>query len=180
MWNQVTNITIRNCFRATGFSRTLSDQQTFKNDALSTIDGSNKDPTRQPDDLLSRVRIDGNQRSSADVVNISSNIPAFNERNDNRDFLVEIVGVDHIEDDEDEQLVKEAPPNLSEAIDMLQKLHSLPSTKQLQLQSLVNNLQSKLTDSYLDSKLLKQAVSLIISTRINKIKYIFKIIREVW
>ena len=35
-------------------------------------------------------------------------------------------------------------------------------------------------NAYLDSKVSKKIVSLIVSIRINKIKYIFKIIREVY
>ena len=118
--NKVTDTTIRNCFHAVGYSRTLSDQQTFQNEAVSTDDGSNQDPIKHLDDLLSHVRIDGSQRSATEVVNIGSNIPAFNEWNNNRDLLAEIVGVDHIEANEDEQLVKETPSNLSEMPDMPQ------------------------------------------------------------
>ena len=78
-WNKVTDTTVRNCFHAIGFSRTLSDQQTFQNEAVSTDDGSNQDPIKHLDDLLSQVRVDANQRSATEVVNIDSNIPAFNE-----------------------------------------------------------------------------------------------------
>ena len=108
------------------------------------------------DNLLSHICIDGNQGPAAEIVDdIDWNIPAFNKRNDSRHLLVEIVGVDHIEDNEDEQPFKETPPNLSETIDMLQRLHSLESTKQPQLHSLVSDLQSKLIDAYLDSKVSK-------------------------
>ena len=59
-WNNVADIIIRNCLRATGFSRALSNQQTFKNDASSTDDDSSQDPIKQLDDIPSCVRIDGN------------------------------------------------------------------------------------------------------------------------
>ena len=138
--NKATDTTLRNCFHAVGFSRTLSDQQTFQSEAVSTDDGSNQDPIKHLDDLLSHVRIDSSQRSATEVVNIDSNIPAFNEWNNNRDFLVEIVGVDHIEANEYEQPVKETPSNLSEAPDMPQRLHLLASTKHRQLQWLASDL----------------------------------------
>ena len=38
-WNNVADIIICNCLLATDFSRTLSNQQTFKNDASSTDNG---------------------------------------------------------------------------------------------------------------------------------------------
>ena len=100
---------------------------------MSTDDSSNQDPIKHLDDLRSHVRIDGSQRSATEVVNIDSNIPAFNEWNNSRDLLVEIVGVDHIEANEDEQSVKETPSNLSEAPYMPQRLHLLASTKHSQL-----------------------------------------------
>ena len=59
-WKKVTDTTISNCFLAGGFSRTLSDQQTFQNEALPTNDGSSQDPIKQLDDILSHVHIDDN------------------------------------------------------------------------------------------------------------------------
>ena len=78
------------------------------------------------------------------------------EWNGNRNFLVEIVSVYRIEDDDGQQQVKETPPNLSGALDMLQRLHLLASTEQSQLHLLISDLKSKLTDACLDSKVSKQ------------------------
>ena len=155
-WNNVADIIIRNCLRATGFSRALSNQQTFKNDVSSTDDGSSQDPIKQLDDLPSHVRIDGNQPSALELVNIDSSIPVCNEWNGKRNFLVEIVSIYHIEGDDGQQQVKETPPNLLEAFDMLQSLHLLASTEQSQLHLLISDLKSKVTDAYLDSKVSKQ------------------------
>ena len=141
---------------ATGFSRALSNQQTFKNDASSTDDGNSQDPIKQLDDLPSHVRVDGNQLLGLELVNIYSSIPVCNEWNGNRNFLVEIVSIYHIEGDDDQQRVKETSPNLLEALDMLQRSHLLASTKQSQLHLLISDLKSKLTDAYLDSKVSKQ------------------------
>ena len=155
-WNNVADIIIRSCFGATGFSCALSNRQTFKNDASSTDDGSTQDLIKQLDDLPSHVRIDGNQLSAVELVNIDSSIPVCNEWNDNRNFLVEIVSVYHIEGDDGQQQVKETPPNLLEGLNMLQRLHFLASTEQSQLHSFVTDPKSKLTDAHLDSKVSKQ------------------------
>ena len=106
----------------------LPNRQTFKNDASSTDNGSSQDPIKQLDDLPSHVRIVGNQLSALELVNIDSSIPVCNAWNGNRNFLVEIVSFYHIEDDAGEQQVKETPPKLLEALDMLQGLHLLAST----------------------------------------------------
>ena len=139
-WNNVADVIIRNCLRATGFSCALSDQQTFKNDASSTHDGGSQDLTKQLDDLPSHVRIDSNQLSALELVNIDSSIPVCHEWNGNRNFLVEIVSVYRIEDDDGQQQIKETSPNLSGALDMLQRLHLLASTEQSQLHSLISDL----------------------------------------
>ena len=134
----------------------MSNQQTFKNDASSTDDGSSQDSIKQLDDLPSHVCIDGNQLSALELVNIDSSIPVCNEWNGNRNFLVEIVSVYRIEDDDGQQQIKETPPNLLKELDMLQRLHLLPSSEQSQLHLLISDLKSKFTDAYLDSKVSKQ------------------------
>ena len=118
----------------------LSDKETFKNHASSTDVGSSQDSVKQLGELFPHVRIDGNQLSAAELVNIDSNIPVLNEWNRNRD-LVEIVSVNRAEDRKEEQLVRETIPDLSEALDMQRRLHLLTSTEQPQLHSLVNDLQ---------------------------------------
>ena len=155
----------------------MSNQQTFKNDVSSTHDSSSQDLIKQLDGLPSHVRIDGKQPSALELANIDSSIPVSNEWNGNRNFLAEIVSVYRIQDDDGKQQVKETPLNLLESLDMLQRLHLLASTEQSQLQLLISDLKSKLTDAYLDSKVSKQNC---ISDCFNKIKYIFKIIREVY
>ena len=124
---------------------------------LSGQPNSSQDPIKQLDDLRSHVRIDGNQLSTLELVNIDSSIPVCNEWNGNRNFLVEIVSVYRIEDvDNGQQQVKETSPNLLEAFDMLQRLHLLAPTAQSQLHLIISDLKSKMTDTYLDSKVSKQ------------------------
>jgi hypothetical protein len=53
--------------------------------------------------------------------------------------------------------VTEKPPNLSEVLEMMRKLHLYASTEQPQLHTLISDLESQLTDIYLDSKAAKQS-----------------------
>ena len=134
----------------------MSNQQTFKNYVSSAHDSSSQDLIKQLDDLPSHVCLDGNQLSALELVNIDSSIPVCNEWNGNRNFLVEIVSVYRIEDDDGQQQVKQTPPYLLGVLDMLQRFHLLASTEQSQLHLLISDLKSKLTDAYLDSKVSEQ------------------------
>ena len=49
------------------------------------------------------------------------------------------------------------PRPLSEALEMLRKLHLYTSTEQPQLHNLISDLASQLTDIYLESKAVKQS-----------------------
>ena len=51
----------------------------------------------------------------------------------------------------------EAPPKLTEAMDMVRRLHILAATKQPQLHILISQLDSQLTQLFIDSKGVKQA-----------------------
>jgi hypothetical protein len=62
----------------------------------------------------------------------------------------------HTEENEEEEK-QEAPPKVTEALEMLRKLHLLVSVEHPQLHKLVTDLQSKLTDAYLDSMATKQS-----------------------
>ena len=68
-----------------------------------------------------------------------------------------MVNEDEEEDEEEELSSPEQPPNLSEALEMLRKLHLYASIEQLQLHNLISDLESQLTDIYLDSKVVKQS-----------------------
>lgn len=64
--------------------------------------------------------------------------------------LIEILQEDV--DEEEEMSLAEKPPNLSDVLEMVAKLHLFASTQQPQLHSVVSDLQSQLTDIYIDSK----------------------------
>lgn len=74
--------------------------------------------------------------SAIELINIDSNIPVFNEWNDNSDLHYEIVNIDSIdnmEDVEEEAEINEPPLKLPEALDMLRCLHLFASTEQPEL-----------------------------------------------
>ena len=58
---------------------------------------------------------------------------------------------DH-DSDEEEDNQEEEPPKLLEALDMVRKLHLLASFQHPDLYQRVSELESKLTDIYLDSR----------------------------
>lgn len=60
------------------------------------------------------------------------------------------------EDAADEEDPTEQSPSLSEAMDMIRRLHLLSTTQQPELHLCVMQLQSKLIDIYLDSNVSKQ------------------------
>jgi len=60
-------------------------------------------------------------------------------------------------DDDDELSIREQPPSISEALEMLRKLHIFASLEQPQLHNVLFDLESQLTDIYLDSKAMKQS-----------------------
>ncbi len=60
-----------------------------------------------------------------------------------------------INEEEDNQ--EEEPPKLPEALDTVRKLHLLASFQHPDLQQLVSELEAKLTDIYLESRVAKQS-----------------------
>ena len=60
--------------------------------------------------------------------------------------------IDEEEDNQEEEL-----PKSSEALDIVRKLHFLASPQQSDLHQLVSELETKLTDIYLDSRVAKQS-----------------------
>ena len=122
-----------------------------------------QDPTKQLDDLLTHLQIGSNRMSAVELINIDSNIPVFNEWNDNSDLLIEIInyGVDEnnegTEEEEETESSQEIPPKLPEALDILRRLHLFASKEQPELHQFISELESKMTDLYLDSKVCKQS-----------------------
>ncbi|CAF1066331.1 unnamed protein product [Didymodactylos carnosus] len=113
---------------------------------------------QQLDSSLTHLQIAGPQLTAAEFVNIDSCIPTFNEWDDYEHLKTYIqVTQDDNEDEEEEEGLVEQPPNLSEALEMIRKLHLFASIEQPQLHNLISDLESQLTDIYLDSKAVKQS-----------------------
>ena len=62
------------------------------------------------------------------------------------------------EDNDDELSIREQLTNISEALEMLRKLYIFAWLEQPQLYNALFDLESKLTDIYLDSKAVKQTI----------------------
>jgi hypothetical protein len=71
--------------------------------------------------------------------------------------LLTIVNTSNHEIDEEEDNQEEEPPKLPEALDMVRKIHLLVSSQHPDLHQLVSELEAKLTDIYLDSRVAKQS-----------------------
>lgn len=161
-WKNVASNTIKNGFRAAGFVHLSSSSSSMTNlDIVAEADTQSNnldDPLEQLDSLLAHLQVDGEQLTAAEFVNIDSCTPTFNEWEDD-EHLKDLIQLtpDHNEAEEEEILLAEEPPNLSEALEMIRKLHLLASVEQPQLHNLISDLESQLTDIYLDSKATKQS-----------------------
>ena len=68
-----------------------------------------------------------------------------------------VINIIPYEDDEDHDLPSQNPFTLSEALEMIRRLHVLSSIDYPELYSAVSELESKLIDIYLESKTPKQS-----------------------
>ena len=167
-WNNVTEQTIKNCFGAAGFpnsSFAVSPSSTDMDVSVEVDSETNNvnNLLQQLDSLLSHIQISGPQLTAAEFIDIDSYIPVFNEWDDNEPLrdLIQVVQENDEEAEEedagDELSSCEQPPNISEALEMLRKLHLFASVEQPQLHNTLSDLESLLTDIYLDSKAVKQS-----------------------
>lgn len=90
--------------------------------------------------------------SAMELVNVDSNIPVFNEWTDDHQVMRQMVQFNGIDDTdvEEEESIGEVVPKLPEALDMLRKLHLFASIEHPELHSLLSELESEMTDIYLD------------------------------
>ncbi|CAF3232233.1 unnamed protein product [Rotaria sp. Silwood2] len=164
-WKTVTGATIRNTFCVAGFKDKSNDNITAatspsSNDPTTSVtDDEQSVESKKLDHLLQYVTIGGQKMSAGDFIDMDKDVPAFNEWFDNCENLI---GCDVIElhddgdDDEDECKSTESPPKITEAMEMIQKLHLLTTAQQPQLHSLINEIEFRLTDIYIDSKVKRQ------------------------
>jgi hypothetical protein len=90
-----------------------------------------------------------------EFVKIDDDIPVFDET-DNITANSLTTEVDDVHQDQDDEIIQEEPPSLTEALEMTRKLHLLACTRQPELHKIVANLESTLVDIYIDSKGNKQ------------------------
>ena len=166
-WEAVTQSTICNTFRMAGFfSSEIDDTNstTINNNIDSDKEIITEDITialNNLDALLFHMNIGGQSLSASEFVEIDSGIPVFNERNDIDDNLI-IVDEDYDSkknnnnSEEDDDIPTETPPTLIEAMEMVRRLHLLAATQQPQLRLLISQLDSQLTQLFIDSKAIKQ------------------------
>lgn len=144
-----------------GFIRpsVLKDRLTITNtsDIDVEVGTSEKDGVlRQLDVLLQHVQIGGQQMTAEQFVSIDSDAPSFDEWNDNSEDS-SVINIIPQEYDEDPDLPSQNPPTLTEALDMIRRLHVLSSTDYPHLYPVVSELESKLIDIYLERKTSKQS-----------------------
>lgn len=177
-WKAVTSTTVRNTFRAAGFmdqrstdtavtatnTTTSSTNSEASNElTVSSMDDEKFEELKILNDLLQHVSIDGQTMNATDFINIDTDVPVFNEWNDNCEYLIDcdMVELDVIGDDESEEddpVPTETPPKIIDALEMIRNLHLLATVQQPQLHSLINELECKLIDVYIDSKGKRQTI----------------------
>ncbi|CAF3500964.1 unnamed protein product [Rotaria sp. Silwood1] len=164
-WESVTQLTIRNTFRMAGFAHpntqdTISGTIDNENDTNEeTIIDDITTALKDLDTLLAHIHIDGQSLSASEFVEMDLDTPTFNEWNESDNDVIivdeEYVNKKHNNNDQDDDILTEAPPKLIDAMEMAKKLH-LASTQYPKLHSLISQLDSQLTQLFIDSKGAKQ------------------------
>ncbi|CAF2706287.1 unnamed protein product [Rotaria sp. Silwood2] len=172
-WKAVNQSTICNAFQTSGFKcsiiqptvnvmtdiSTLLDQQCDADDVPSAL--------QTLDMLLAHVKIGEERLSASEFVEMDSEIPVFNEGNDPLDKQVNIDEtfrnqiISQNNDDiniigEEDDVPAETPPKLVEAMEMVRRLHLLAAMEQPQLHHVISQLDSQLTQLFIESQGLKQ------------------------
>ncbi|CAF1013162.1 unnamed protein product [Adineta ricciae] len=84
------------------------------------------------------------------------NIPSFNEWDDSSERLLSVTGITNDDAENSEDIPGGDPPSLAESLELIRRLRLLSTTQQPELHPFIIQLQSKLTDAFLDSNLSKQ------------------------
>ncbi|CAM4823844.1 unnamed protein product [Rotaria magnacalcarata] len=159
-WQAVTQSTICNTFRMAGFVNP-NTQSESSDTMINNSDDDVATAIQDLDTLLTHITIGGLSLTANEFIEIDSETPVFNEWNDINDNLM-VVDADcgdniTTDNNEDDDMPTEAPPKLIEAMCMIRRLHILAATQQPQLHTLISQLDSQLTQLFIDSKGVKQA-----------------------
>jgi hypothetical protein len=167
-WQAVTQSTIRNTFQAAGFifpndtTANVADTDDTSNDAI--LNGDASKALNDLANLLVHVKIGGQSITASQFIEVDDEVPAFNEWDDadTGSSVITIDGDLHNEEikdhEEDDEMPTETPPKLVEAMEMVRRLHLLANTQHPHLHSLVSQLDSQLTQLFIDSKGAKQTM----------------------
>ncbi|CAF4055160.1 unnamed protein product [Rotaria magnacalcarata] len=163
-WEMVTSTTIKNTFKSAGFGKlnVVDEHDLAQVSSIANEDTVDSDtPIEDLDRLLKLLSIGGKFMSANEYVSFDDDVPSFNEWNDSADKLLVIKGItsddnDNSEDTPSEDIPSEDPPSLSESLDLVRRLHLLSTTQHPELHPYIIQLQSKLTDVFLNSNQSKQ------------------------
>ncbi|CAM4837137.1 unnamed protein product [Rotaria magnacalcarata] len=172
-WKAINQSTICNSFQTAGFKSSNIQSTTNAITDISTqleqqadIDDISS-ALRTLDMLLDHIKIDGECLSASEFVDMDTEIPVFNEWNDPVDKQIIIdkacrnqISNENNDDissmEEEDDVPAKLPPKLVDAMEMVRRLHLLATTEQPQLHCIISQLDSQLTQLFIDSKQLKQ------------------------
>ena len=136
----------------------IDDAQEVREVTVDSVSvNTDEDLLKNLDFLLVHAIGTDTQISANEFVKFDDEIPVFVECDNTIDNLLTVEDVQNDQDDKDEEIIQEQPPSLMEALEMIRMLRLFASTRQPQLYQLVTDLESKLTDAYIDSKTSKQS-----------------------
>ena len=123
-------------------------------DVATTIVDEHEEQLKILDHFLQNITIGGQTMKAGDFVDMDNDTPVFNEWFDNCENILacDINEQDDEDDDDSNSISTDTPPKITEAIEMTHKLRLLATTQQSQLHKLINELESKLIDVYIESK----------------------------
>ncbi|CAF1281361.1 unnamed protein product [Adineta ricciae] len=156
-WKSVTESTIRNTFRKAGFE-IPSDSSCSSCSLVSPPENIivEKESLAELDKVLKHLTIGGHAMSADDFVNFDQDVPVFNQWEDDSEKVLSIDERSHEDSQFDEDIIYEQQPSLSEALEIVRRLHLLSIKQHPELHQFVTQLQSKLIDVYLQSDTSKQ------------------------
>jgi hypothetical protein len=83
-------------------------------------------------------------------------MPSFNEWNDLGDKLLSVHGIENDDTENAEEIETENPPSLAESLELIRRLRLFSTTQQPELHPFITQLESKVTDIFLESNSSKQ------------------------
>lgn len=155
-WKSVTQSTILNTFTKAGFQRHDPSNAADETEE-GTCEVTDDESINRLGSLLAYLNGEGLQLSATEYAMFDDEVPVFNEWEDNVETLPTTEDAEQDQEENEDEVLPEEPPSFVDALEMIRKLHLLVSVRQPELHPLVSELESKLTDSYIDSRTSKQS-----------------------